>query len=85
MKEQDIRGSVLSILGHFMECQKIEKVAVQRGFTKEEHAKIEAEKEQALVTAMNLAANVLVNLNDIAEALKFVAEQHNSSDVLFRG
>jgi len=86
MNEADIKGHVLAISGALDGIKKIEDACNgSRGPTKAERTEMEELKGVALSSGLQLAMNVLVNLNDIAEALKFVASQHNNSEALFRG
>jgi hypothetical protein len=83
--EQDIRGGIAVIAGALDAIDAIDKAMVNRGPTAAEREQAENLRRTALTAALGLGANVLVNLNDIAEALKFVASQHNNSEALFRG
>jgi hypothetical protein len=86
MTDADIRGHVYAISGAFDGCKKIEDACKgTRGPSQAERDKMEELKLVALKSGLELAMNALINLNDIAESLKFVATQHNNSEALFRG
>ena len=88
MTEQDIRGHVLTIKGCFDKSKELEK-QMRKARTGDEVTlvthQIEEQKETALLAGLELATNLLVDINRIAEALEFVAKQHNNSEALFRG
>lgn len=79
MTEQDIRGAGLAILGALQEIEKIEKDPTR--------SDKEAMVQKKLIVEQGFALGVqlLVDINRIAEALEFVAKQHNNSEALFRG
>lgn len=86
MTDADIKGHVLAIAGAFEGCKQIEdKCKGTRGPSQAEREQMEQLKLVALKSGLDLAMNALINLNDIAESLKFVATQHNNSEALFRG
>jgi hypothetical protein len=85
MNSEDINRLTAVISSSFHECAQIEQAASSRNYTAGERQRTEELKTQALMASIALATNLLVNINDLAESMKFVASQHNNSEALFRG
>lgn len=86
MTEADIKGHVLAIQGAFMQIEQIEEACDgTRGPNKDERARMKELKQTALSSAIVLGSTLLCDINRIANALEFVATQHNNSEALFKG
>jgi hypothetical protein len=85
VNSEDINRLTAIISSSFHECAQIDKASSHRAPTAGERNRTEELKTQALMASIALATNLLVNINDLAESMKFVASQHNNSEALFRG
>lgn len=81
---RDIEGNVLAIKGSLDAIKKIEASFARRSPTEGEIKAMDDHKETALLAGLDLAVGLLTDINRIANALEFVAKQHNSSEALFK-